>query len=53
MDENEMDQFDDREHYRILNPKTKARMNYNLVEQTSSETELMKTVFEEKSILYI
>ena len=48
IDETGMNEFDDREHYRILNSKTKARMNSNCYEFTIEETAVMQAIFEEK-----
>ena len=48
IDETGVNEFDDREHYRILNSKTKARMNSNCYEFTIEETEVMQAIFEEQ-----
>ena len=48
VDETGINEFDDREHYRILNSKTKARMNSNCYEFTIEETEVMRAIFEEQ-----
>ena len=47
VDETGINEFDDREHYRILNSKTKAKMNSNCYEITIAETEVMRAIFEE------
>lgn len=47
VDETGINEFDDREHYRILNSKTKAKMNSNCYEFTIEETEVMRAIFEE------
>ena len=48
IDEVMIDEYDDREHYRILNPKTKAKLNHCCYEYTTSdaETELMRSIFD-------
>ena len=47
VDETGINEFDDREHYRILNSKTKAKMKSNCYEFTIEETEVMRAIFEE------
>ena len=47
VDETGINEFDDREHYRILNSKTKAKMNSNCYAFTIEETEVMRAIFEE------